>query len=145
MPKRAQYRIVFTGLFALFSMPLHAFPCFLTLVKDTCWTNYNVTVTALRANNGKSLTQVTIPQGKSWARQPFDCEPAEELSFTAVFSPIFWASDKGKTYAVLNSRLLPSTIKKGETAWSLTLCYPADFSGVPLPPDAGEACHCDMA
>ncbi len=126
-----------------FSVQVQAFPCFLTLVKDSCWTNYNLMVSVINGNTGKLVTAASVPQGTSWARQPFDCQPAEGLSFTATFTPAFWESDSGKIYAAKHDWFLPKAIVKGDTAWNITMCYPRDFSEVPLPPDAGGNCKCN--
>lgn len=135
-------KILIALLCVCFSISVQAFPCFLTLVKDNCWTNYNVSVGATNATTGKLITTVTVLQGKSWTRQAFDCEPAEAISFVASFSPVFWENDVGKTYAALRDWRLPEAIATGDTAWNITLCYPGQFSEVPLPPDASGTCAC---
>ena len=125
------------------SMQLHAFPCFLTMVKDSCWANYSVTVDVLNAGTGKPITTIIIPQGKSWTRQQFSCEPKDVMSLKATFTPVFWENDATKIYPSKRDWSLPETIAKGDTAWSITMCYPADFSEVPLPPDANGHCICN--
>lgn len=124
------------------SLSAHAIPCFLTMVKDSCWTNYNLSVKVTDASTGKQITTVTVPQGKSWAREEFDCRPAETLSLVATFAPVFWADDEGKTYAAQHNWKLPETVTKGDTAWNITMCYPKEFSEVPLPPEASGNCQC---
>lgn len=126
-----------------FSMYAQAFPCFLTMMKDSCWTNYNVTVNVTNATTGKLITTVIIPQGQAWARQQFNCQPADTLSLAATFTPVFWESDKGKVYSAQHNWTFPQTIAAGDTAWNINVCYPAEFSEVPLPPDAGGSCACD--
>jgi len=137
-------KIRLTGLAWLLSSQIHAFPCYLTVVKDDCWSKYQVDITAVNADNNSQTTTVSIPVGQSWARQVFECQPNETLSFTAVFSPIFWQVDKGRSYEALSNWSLPQKISPGEKAWSITLCYPLQFNGVPLPPDASNHCSCDM-
>lgn len=126
-------------------MPLeaNAYHCFITLVKDSCWTNYDVSVNMRDASTGKSVTNVSIPKGKSWTRQPFECEASQGLDFSATFSPVFWQSDKGKHYSGTKTWTLPSSMNKGDTAWNVTICYPEGFAEVPLPPTAGSHCTCD--
>lgn len=121
---------------------VHSFPCFITMIKDSCWTNYNLTVTVNNATTGKTVTTVSVPQGTSWARQQFDCQPADVLSYSAIFNPVFWQNDEGKTYAGQNETILPKAIGQGETAWNINLCYPAQFSEVPMPPEADSHCKC---
>ena len=91
------------------------------------------------------MTSVDVCDGDSWARQAFTCQPGDTFSFVASFSPVFWQSDAGKTYAALSDRKLPASITSGDAAWSVTLCYPRDFSAVPLPPDASGSCVCDTS
>lgn len=119
-----------------------AFPCFVTLVKDSCWTDYNVTVTIATAQTGKQVASVIVPQGQSWVRQSFTCQPGESLAFSAIFDPVFWENDKGKVYPGQSNWQLPQAIKKGETAWNINVCYPSEFAEVPLPPQANGSCKC---
>ena len=122
-----------------------ALPCFLTMVKDNCWTNYTVTVDITNASNGQSVASINVPQGQSWARQEFNCKPADKLSFRASFTPVFWEQDEGKTYSAQRNWSLPETVAKGDTAWNITMCYSSDFSEVPLPPGASGNCACDTS
>lgn len=126
----------------VFSMKINAFPCFLTMVKDRCWEKYTVTINVINTNKDESIMNMIIPQGQSWVRQPFDCEPAESITLHATFSPIFWEKDDGKVYSGVHDWRLPETIKKDETAWNITVCYPADFAAVPMPPEANTQCGC---
>lgn len=125
------------------SLRLQAFPCFLTLVKDSCWTNYNLSVVVTNVNNEKAMFTVSIPEGQSWSRQKFECQPKDGLSFSATFTPVFWESDADKVYPSQHNWSFPEAIAKGDTAWNMTICYPNEFSGVPLPPDAGGNCKCN--
>ncbi|AHE67450.1 hypothetical protein [Legionella oakridgensis] len=129
-----------------FMVAAHAFPCFITVIKDNCWTDYNVTVNVLDASNeNNNLVTVIVPEGSSWARQKFTCQPSQKLKFQAQFTPVFWESDEGKSYDGQHYWTLPQQITKDETAWSLTICYPEQFSEVPLPPTAGGQCKCSTA
>jgi hypothetical protein len=127
-----------------FTIKTQAFPCFITLVKDSCWTDYNVTVNIEGKGASKSRVSVTVLKGASWSRQQFDCQPAEELFLSATFTPVFWQADLGQIYLARRDFLLPKAIVKGDTAWNIPICYPADFSGVPLPPKVGGDCRCLM-
>lgn len=126
------------------TMQSQAFPCFLTLVKDNCWTNYDVTVTVTNASAAKTVVTITAGKGKAWERQKFDCQPAEALSLQAVFTPVFWEADLGKVYPARHDWLLPEAVSKGDTAWNIPVCYPADFSEVPMPPNISGNCICNM-
>lgn len=127
-----------------FSLQIQAFPCFLTMVKDNCWTNYDVTVAVTNAATGKLITTIVVPKGQSWTRQSFACQPADTLSLSAMFTPVFWENDKGKTYPAQHNWTFPQAIAPGDTAWNINVCYSAEFSEVPLPPDAAGNCKCDM-
>ncbi len=124
--------------------PSWAFTCYYTLAKDNCWTDYTVTVDVINSKTGSPLTTVTVPKGEQWSRQMFECEPDLKLMYTARFSPVFWQSDIGKTYSAQNFWSLPSKINPGDSAWNVSVCYPADFSQVPMPPQAIASCKCDF-
>jgi hypothetical protein len=127
----------------LLSMKTFASTCYMTLMKDNCWTNYDVTVTVTDASSNKLLTTINAPTANSWGRQKFDCQPGESLAFSAVFSPVFWQKDEGKHYVGSRTMRLPETMKEGHTAWTFSVCYSAAFSEVPLPPEAKGNCVCD--
>lgn len=127
------------------SVQVQAFPCFLTLVKDSCWTNYDLTVIVTDRSTEKQVMTIAVPQGQSWSRQKFECQPKEGLRFSASFTPVFWESDTGKTYPSRHDWTFPAAIAAGDTAWNMTICYPSEFSGVPFPPDAGGNCKCNTA
>lgn len=126
------------------SSPWAAITCYYTLVKDNCWTKYDVSVDIMDAATNKILKTITVPNGKSWSRQTFPCDPGQKLIYRAQFSPVFWESDKGKTYMAKNYWSLPNSFNPGDSAWNVTVCYPNDFSLVPLPPDASGNCSCDF-
>lgn len=119
--------------------------CYYTLVKDNCWTQYNVRVEVTDAVTFKALTTVAVPAGTSWTREAFSCTPGQKLFYKARFSPPIWESDKDKVYSAITYWSLPSEIKSGETAWNISVCYPASFSDIPLPPDAAGNCRCDFS
>lgn len=125
------------------SSQVSALDCFLTVVKDSCWTDFDVNVKMTNADEGKQILSITVPKGKSWSREKFTCDAGESLSYMATFSPVFWAADKGKQYPGIKFWKLPEQMKAGDTAWNITVCYPEQFSEVPLPPSARGTCKCD--
>ncbi len=139
MLKRALFLI---GYF--FSLQLYAFPCFITLVKDDCWTNYDLTVDVKNASTGKVVVSIIVPQGQSWTRQSFACQPKDRLSLEAAFTPIIWASDAGVKYAAKHDRILPDAITAGDTAWNINICYSDEFNNVPVPPESNGHCKCSL-
>ena len=138
------HRLLIPLIGVCFTIQAQAFPCFLTMVKDSCWTDYNVTIVAADATTGKQITSVLIPQGQSWTRVQFNCQPKDSIEFVATFTPVFWENDKGKSYAGQRQWTLPEAIKAGDTAWNIPMCYPTQFSQVPLPPGADNNCKCNM-
>lgn len=137
-------RMFIAALGLVVSAPIWSFTCYYTLAKDSCWTNYNVSVEVQDASTLKSLLTLDVPAGKQWGRGSFECNPMQSLVYIAQFSPVFWQNDKGKTYSALRNWVLPQKINPGELAWTIPVCYPADFSQVPLPPDAKGNCKCDF-
>jgi hypothetical protein len=127
----------------LISTQIWSFPCIYTLVKENCWKDYDVSVDVKDADL-KTLFTVNIPKGKIWARHEFSCSPAQGLIYVAKFSPTFWESDKNKTYPALRSWSLPGQVNEGEAAWTIPVCFSADFSQVPFPPTAKGTCSCDF-
>lgn len=139
-------RVLILSLTCLFTGPLWAITCYFTLAKDNCWLKYNVTVDVLDAMSAKVLTSITVPAGKSWERVTFPCEiGGQKLMYHAQFTPSFWEGDTGKVYTAKNYWSLPAGIKPGDSAWNVSVCYPADFSEVPYPPDAKGTCRCDFS
>lgn len=135
--------LLLAGLF--FSGSLLAFPCYITAVKDNCWTNYSVILVVKDALNNNVQTTVLIPKGQSWTRQAFNCNVGERLGYTATFEPSFWASEKNAVYNAQAYTLLPNDPPAAdEKAWEVQLCFPTGFPGVPLPPEASGNCKCDM-
>ena len=134
--------ILFFGLVS--GSPLWAITCYYTLAKENCWLKYNVTVDVMDASTNKVLTTVTVPAGKLWTRVVFPCQAAQKLMYSAHFTPVIWESEKGKVYSAKNYWSLPAAINPGDTAWNVSVCYPMDFSQIPLPPEATNSCTCDF-
>lgn len=122
-----------------------AFPCYFTLVKDSCWTNYEVTVQVIDTDTQRQILTATIPKGKSWLRQPFSCQPAQKINYTATFKPVIWEHEADKVYSAKRYWMLPDAIRPDQSAWEVSVCFPAAFSTVPYPPDASGNCVCDFA
>lgn len=138
-------RTLTTALILTLSAPTWSFTCYLTLAKDNCWTNYNLSVDVVDANKNVVLTTIAVPAGKSWTRQEFTCEPTQKLMYNAQFNPVIWQGSEGKVYPAERFWFLPGTVNPGDTAWTIPVCYPADFSQVPFPPDAkSNKCACDF-
>lgn len=122
-----------------------AFTCHFTVVKDSCWTPYDVKVTAADTKDKKVLTTALIPAKKSWARTTFDCSPGQKLEYLANFSPAFWDSEAGKIYRAKQYQSLNAKIDPTDVAWDLKVCFPQDFAEVPFPPQGHKNCKCDFS
>ncbi|MFT4058123.1 MAG: hypothetical protein QM652_01090 [Legionella sp.] len=139
-------KVVLLSLSGIVSSPIWAITCYYTLAKDNCWLKYNVSVDVMDAVSAKVLTTVTIPAGQAWSRVTFPCETnGQKLLYHAQFSPLIWESEKGKIYVSKNYWSLPNGVKPGDSAWNVSVCYPSDFSEVPLPPEATNTCKCDFS
>ncbi len=129
----------------LFASNLYAFPCYVTFVKNNCWTDYNVNLVLTEAITNKNLLNLTVLKGKSWVRGSFECEARQKLKASATFSPLIWETDAGKVYFAKNFIFLPDEIDPSQSAWEVPICYPAAFTGVSLPPTAEGQCTCDFS
>ena len=126
------------------SLSVYAVPCYLTLVKDSCWKIYNVTVDIKDANSDKKIGSMTVPLDTAWGRQAFECSPGQTIALFAKFSPAFWSSDENKIFRGQRYWKLPDSIKSGEVAWNITVCFPDYFANVPMPPEAKSHCECEV-
>jgi len=122
-----------------------AVSCFLTMLKDNCWQDYDVTVNAVDTKTHQTVTQIVIPKGKSWARQAFVCSASQIFEFQATFSPVIWADQKDRVYSSQRYWQLPAALSKGTAAWNIVMCYGQDFANLPLPPTATSHCACDAS
>lgn len=141
--KRHILKSSLTVVLLFFSLDTLAFPCFITMVKDNCWKNYNVTVDVLDAQTNEILVTLDIPKGVPWSRKSFESNPKQRFMLRARFSPAFWSGEENKYYYASRYWALPEEIVGETTAWHVGACFPENFSSVPLPPDAGSNCKCD--
>lgn len=124
---------------------VHAFPCYVTLVKDNCWLDYNVSVNVIDVMGDKPLMTLTIPKGKTWVRQAFVCQPKQSVRLEATFSPLIWEADADKVYKGQRFWTFPEEIDPKQSAWNLKLCYSKNFTGTPLTPQNTGNCVCDAS
>ena len=124
---------------------LYAFPCYLTLVKDTCWQNYTITFHAIDVSNEKQVLSLVIPAGESWVRSQFECDAQQLFRFTAQYEPAFWKQDEGRIFSSKRYWALPESVEGKTLAWNVKVCYPADCAEVSMPPTATDHCQCDWS
>jgi len=142
MMKRCRWLCLMIGFIPVY---VNAFTCFLTVVKDNCWLNYDVTVNLSDLPTSKILSTVLVPKGKTWSRQEFSCEPAQTFAYSATFQPIIWQNQANSIYRAKQFWGLPKAIAAGETAWEVKVCYAKDFAETPLPPESNGQCGCDFS
>jgi hypothetical protein len=123
---------------------LHAFTCHITIVKDNCWSDYDLNLEVFETRNEHTLLQTTLFEGKTYIRKTFECHAKQEISYKATFSPLIWEKDKDKVYYAKQSITLPEEVHPGEKAWTIDVCFSKQFSNVPMPPTAGQRCECDF-
>lgn len=128
----------------LLSQHLLAFNCYVTMVKDNCWLNYDVTVTILDTSTNQPVTVVTVPKGQSWVRQQFVCQANQNLLYTAKFSPNVWDGTGNVVYPAKKFWALPTIIRAGETAWEIPICFADAFAQVPASSTAIGVCQCNF-
>lgn len=129
----------------LLSSPLMAFPCFITLVKDSCWADYAITVNVLDVDTNQSILTLSIPKGQSWTRQSFICQPSQKIVYKATFEPTIWEGAEGAVYDAQHYWQLPDKATVRQKAWEVPICFPQAFAEVPFPPQASGNCQCDFA
>ena len=120
-----------------------AFPCYITLIKDSCWAPYDVSMDVIDVSTEKVVATMSMPKGTSWDRKEMVCQPKQTVKLQATFNPAFWAQDQGKNYYGKRFWSFPEEIKKGDAAWNMELCFAQDFDSVPLPPGASGQCVCE--
>ena len=130
--------------FLFWMHPAFAITCYMTIAKDSCWTKYDVEVQVIESATDTLITTVKIPKGEHYSRQTFPCKPALKMNYVARFSPVFWQTDKGKSYNALRAWSLPEKVNPSDTAWNVSVCYPSDFALVPFPPEGDGKCACDF-
>lgn len=137
------YRFI-VGVFSfILTTQAFSFPCYITLIKASCWKNYDVTVQIEDVMIEKPITSMLIPSGAFWTRYEFACKEKQTIELTATFSPAIWEKDEGKQYKGKRFWSYPETIGPTDTAWNMTICYPNDFAELPTPAEAADGCVCD--
>ncbi len=128
----------------LFVNQSFAFKCYITAMKSKCWQKHNVTIKVVDNVTGNQvINQLTIAKDKLWVRKEFDCQPKQGLVYTAQFEPYIWHDDEGKVYNVKRIWFLPEKVEKKISAWNIPICFPNNFSEVPILPDVDKYCNCE--
>lgn len=121
-----------------------AIDCYLTVVKDNCWKNFQVTVKMKDPQTRKVFKTIKVSSKEMWHREKFKCTPNQNIFYAAKFLPIIWEANQDKEYLARRYWRLPATFAKDDKAWNINLCFSKDFTGVPLPPRSSGKCSCDF-
>lgn len=119
--------------------------CYLTVVKNDCWKNYNVEITLTDLKSKKVMATLMTDKGKLWGRTTFQCELGAVIEYSATYSPVYWQSDKNKIFHSNKFWTLPDSLQGSEKALNITICFPDQFVGTPTPPEATSTCKCDKS
>ncbi len=129
----------------IFICKANAVSCYITMVKASCWKDYDLYVTVKNSETGDKLGDITVSKGNLWNRKEFICKPGMTLGLEAKYVPEIWKGDKDKVFPSTRFWSLPKETNNTDAiGWNVTVCYPQSFSDVPLPPDATADCTCDM-
>lgn len=122
----------------------HAFQCYITVMKGNCWKNFNVKIDVIDDETQQHVVPtIDLNKETMWQRKPFECQPRQAFNYLASYTPPIWQDNQGKQYPSKRIWYMPEKIKPKVGAWEIPLCFPTDFSSVPLPPNADDLCTCD--
>lgn len=121
---------------------IYAADCVLTIIKDNCWTNYDINIEFFDAENGQFVARANVPSNQNWGRVKFKCHSSQIFTAKARFSPDIWEGDSKKTYSSVRVWNLPEIAPAGDAAWAINMCYSKDFASIPEPLNA-KNCKCD--
>lgn len=119
-----------------------AFPGEIEVVKEACWKDYDVQIKVIDGRTSNVLYTLDLPKGKERASLKTEISPRQEFYFRATYSPVFWESDKNKTYLGKKYISAPAALSSTEHRWSMFLCFGRDFKSIPLPPKTDGHCPC---
>lgn len=129
----------------LISFEAWSLTCYITMAKDNCWKDYNVSVEVRSGETTKQIMVLDIPKGKNFARQSFECKPRDTFYYVATFSPVIWERQTGQKYQAKRIWMIPFNIPSDYVLWEVKACYAEDFAQVPIPPEGNADCRCDFS
>lgn len=130
--------------FNAFARDLIPFPCVLQLAKSNCWKGFQVNVQPVDVNTGQPVgTPIVLDKDTFNTMAPIvGCQPLENLSFQATFTPAVWANSGDAVYPTNQFWQAPDVLPPKANKWIISICFANDFSAVPLPLQAGSSCEC---
>lgn len=128
----------------LVSSQIWAVQCYFTIAKSDCWKDYDVDVTIMDTNTEEVVQTAHIAKNSPYTRVNFECNPKQIFSVYAQFSPTIWTQDKNKKYSGVRFWAMPETAPQPGTIWGIDICYPTQFSDLPLPKTTISDCSCNF-
>ena len=129
---------------ALMASNVYAVDCIITSVKNSCWKDYEATITLRDVETEKDITTFTIPKDKKWGRTTISCHPGQIIDAKVSFAPDIWEGDGSKVYFSKRIWSFPSQEPKTDESWTLSMCFADDFSSMPEPINS-KNCSCDQS
>jgi hypothetical protein len=120
----------------------YALDCVITSVKNSCWKDYEATITLRDVQTKQDITTFKIPKDQMWGRTTISCHPGQILDAKVSFSPDIWEGDGSKVYYSKRIWTLPGRAPGREFSWTLNMCFADDFSRMPEPIKS-KGCFCD--
>lgn len=111
--------------------------CRVMASKGTCWKNFDVTFQVRDVNSDKILATIELNKKTLSKEVDFHCATFENVMMTTQFTPPIWENEKDKSYrssriwTVPKIALAPATHTR--EFWTMPVCFPKDFAGVPTP------------
>ena len=119
-------------------------PCYVQLVKETCYNGYQVTLQVQDGTTQENIGAPVIVDAHSYDKlQQFSCKPNQQVTVQATFTPTIWQNTANTIYHVKRFWTVPTTLPPMSDKWIITLCFAKDFVAVPLPPKGADSCICN--
>ena len=120
----------------------YALDCIITSVKNSCWKDYEATITLRDVETKQDITTFIVPKDKKWGRTTIACHPGQTLDAKVSFAPDIWEGDGSKVYFSKRIWTLPTHAPAPDVSWTLNMCFADDFSSMPEPIKS-KNCSCD--
>ena len=149
--KSIKLRRAWVGMFCMLEILFvlaHAdpIPCSVHFQKDSCWKDYQITLTAMNAMTHTPLADPLVLEPDVFSKiSPLKCESAQPIAFIAKFTPAIWEEQAQKNYHSKAFWVAPDALPTDVSEWELSVCFPRDFVGTPLPLEATGSCVCESA
>lgn len=133
------------GIFFWMIGQAYAVECYVTLIKAPCYQDYDVHFTLSDSVTKKAILELDLPKSQFWTRKSFQCTPGQVVGISSSISPVIWEEDAGKIYEGTHFTKFPDIEPPTGTIWAIDVCFPVQFSKVPIPPKITGSCGCDKS